>query len=311
MRLQAGPDERGVRLDVFLAGQLENLTRSQIQSLNRAGAIHVDGQQEKAGYKIRGGEAIEVNLNSVAMSNLGPALLKPEHIPLQIHYEDGHLAVIEKPAGLVVHPGAGARTGTVAHALLFHFQNLSSEGGDMRPGIVHRLDKWTSGLLLVAKNNSTHAKLGRAFQDRQIQKDYLALVHGRPSKASATIELPIGRHSTIRTRMAARAGRGRSAHTEYRIVREFNGFSLLEVKIRTGRTHQIRVHLSAIGHPVVGDDVYGERQHRQFVKKYGALGRYFLHAAGLRLKHPVTGAPIEFHSPLPPELNKFLERIDL
>jgi 23S rRNA pseudouridine1911/1915/1917 synthase len=249
-------------------------------------------------------------LNSVAASSLASPTLKPEQIPLQIHYEDEHLAVIEKPAGLVVHPGAGTRSGTVAHGLLFHFQNLSDTGGELRPGIVHRIDKWTSGLLLVAKNNSTHAKLSKAFQERQIQKTYLALVHGALPKSTATIELPIGRHTTIRTRMAARPGRGRAAHTEYRVLERFRDFSLLEVKIRTGRTHQIRVHLSAIGHPVVGDDVYGERHYAQFSKKYGKLGRYFLHAACLKLSHPVTGKSLEFHSGLPPELNYFLKRIN-
>lgn len=310
MKVQAELDERGARLDVFLTRHLENLTRSQIQLLNRLGAIQIDGQQEKAGYKIRGGETVDVDLSSVQAPDLEPHALKAEKIPLQIHYEDEYLAVIEKPAGLVVHPGAGARSGTVAHGLLYHFQNLSDTGGDTRPGIVHRLDKWTSGLLLVAKNNLVHAKLGKAFQDRLVQKTYLALVHGRPARASAVIELPISRHTTIRTRMSARVGRGRYAHTEYRVMQEFKGFSLLEVKIRTGRTHQIRVHLSAIGHPVVGDNVYGERQDIQFVKKYGKLGRYFLHAAQLKLIHPVTEASLECNSPMPPELNKFLERIN-
>jgi len=305
MKLQTGPDDRGLRLDVFLARHFDHLTRSQIQLLNRSGAIRIDSRQEKAGYKIRGGEVVQVDLKPLEQPSL-----RPEQIPLQIHFEDADLAVIEKPAGMVVHPGSGTKGGTVAHALLFHFQNLSDAGGEARPGIVHRLDKWTSGLMIVAKNNIAHARLSRAFQDRQIQKTYLALVHGKPKASTGAIELNIGRHTTVRTRMAAQRNRGRAALSEYRVVREFGGFTLLEVKIKTGRTHQIRVHLSAIGHPVVGDDVYGEKKLAEFVKKHGELGRYFLHSASLRFTHPTTEVPLEFHSPLPEELQKLLKRIE-
>lgn len=304
MKFQAVPDDRGQRLDVFLARHFEKITRSQIQQLNRTGGIRIEGRQEKAGYKIRGDEIIEVDLGA-----LEPPPLIPEQIPLQIYYEDDDLAVLEKPAGMVVHPGSGTRAGTMVHALLYHFRNLSDAGGESRPGIVHRLDKRTSGLLVVARNNAAHARLGKAFQDREVQKTYVALVHGRPGKSSGTIELSIGRHPTVRTRMSARTGRGRAAHTEYRTIEQFSGFSLLEVKIKTGRTHQIRVHLSAIGNPVVGDDVYGERNYRDFVRKYGGLGRYFLHSSDLKFTHPTTGVPLEFHSGLPEELQKFLRRI--
>jgi 23S rRNA pseudouridine1911/1915/1917 synthase len=304
MKLQPGPDDRGLRLDVFLARNLENLTRSQIQLLNRSGAVRIEGRQDKAGYKIRGGETIEIDISA-----LEPVPLTPEQIPLQIYFEDQDLAVVEKPAGVVMHPGSGTRSGTLVHGLLFHFQNLSDVGGKSRPGIVHRLDKWTSGLIIVAKNNVAHARLSRAFQDRQIQKSYLALVHGRPPHDTGTIQLSIGRHPAVRTKMAAVAEKGRPAYTEYRVVEQFRGFSLLEVKIKTGRTHQIRVHLSAIGHPVVGDNVYGERQYNQFVKKHGELNRYFLHSAGLCFTHPCSQVPLKFHSPLPEELQKLLKSI--
>lgn len=304
MKLQAGPEHRGLRLDVFLAQRLENLTRSQIQLLNRSGAVRIEGHADKSGYRIRGGETIEVDLHALA-----PPTLKPEQMPLQIYYEDRDIAVIEKPAGVVVHPGSGTNGRTLVHGLLFHFQNLSDAGGQARPGIVHRLDKKTSGLLVVAKNNIAHAKLSTDFQDRKIQKTYLALVHGKPRQQSGTIEFTVGRHPTIRTKMAANPARGRAAFTEYRVMEGFHGFALLDVKIKTGRTHQIRVHLSAIGHPVVGDNVYGERSYREFVKKYGPLDRYFLHATHLRLNHPVSGEPLEFHSPLPPELQNLLDRI--
>lgn len=306
MKLQPSPEDRGLRLDVFLAQRLKNLTRSQIQLLNRSGAIRIEGHADKAGYRIRGGETIEIDLQA-----LGPTSLKPEHIPLQIYYEDRDLAVLEKTAGLVVHPGSGTNGATLVHGLLFHFQNLSDAGGEARPGIVHRLDKKTSGLLIVAKNNVAHARLSKAFQDRKIQKTYIGLVHGKMRQQTGTIELSVGRHPTVRTKMTANPARGRAAFTEYRVMEEFRGFSLLELKIKTGRTHQIRVHLSAIGHPIVGDNVYGERSYKEFTKKYGPVERYFLHAAELRLNHPTTGAPLEFRSPLPSELQKLLERIKL
>ena len=302
MKLQAGPEDRGLRLDVFLARHLETLTRSQIQLLNRCGAIQIEGRRDKAGYKIRGGETVEVDLRVLESEPL-----RPEQMPLQIYFEDEDLAVIEKPAGVVVHPGSGTRGGTIVHGLLFHFQNLSDAGGQTRPGIVHRLDKWTSGLMIVAKNNLAHAKLSRAFQDRQIQKTYLAVVHGRPRQTSGVIESAIGRHPKIRTKMTAMdSGSGRSAYTEYRVVEQFREFALLNVKIKTGRTHQIRVHLASIGHPVAGDDVYGEKSFKQFVKKFGEPHRYFLHAAVLCFAHPSTKMPLEFHSPLPEKLQKFV-----
>jgi 23S rRNA pseudouridine1911/1915/1917 synthase len=304
MKLQAGPEDRGLRLDIFLARHFEKLTRSQIQVLNRSGAIRINGRQDKAGYRIRGGESIEVDFQVLDAT---PFL--SEQIPLQIYFEDGDLAVIEKPAGITVHPGAATRSGTLANALLFHFKNLSDVGGEVRPGIVHRLDKKTSGLLLVAKNNVAHARLSDAFQGRRIQKTYLTLVHGRPRRDTAVIELSVGRHRTIRTKMAAGLTTGRAAYSEYKVLEIFRGFSLLEVQIKTGRTHQIRVHLSAIGHPVVGDDVYGERSYKEFVRQFGALDRYFLHASALSFEHPSSRMPMQFHSPLPEELQKLLNRI--
>lgn len=305
MILQAGPEDRGVRLDIFLSRRLESLTRSHIQTLNRTGAVRVGDRQEKAGYRLRGDEVIEVALESPR----GPGL-EPQDVPFRIVYEDDDLAVIEKPAGLVVHPGAGNSGGTLVHGLIFKFRNLSGAGGEARPGIVHRIDKWTSGLLVVAKNDWAHAQLSRAFHDRSVEKTYLALVHGRMRAPSGEIALNIGRHSTVRTRMSVQQGRGRAALSSYRRLKELGDFSLLEVKIKTGRTHQIRVHLAAIGHPVVGDDVYGERRYAQFVKKYGKPGRYFLHAADLKFAHPRTGEVLHCESPLPEELSALLERIE-
>src|SRR5213592_5115055 len=192
MKLQAGPHDRGLRLDVFLAQRLETLTRSQIQFLNRSGGIRIEGRQDKAGYRLRGGETIELDFRP-----LDRVPVSPQQIPLQIYFEDQDLAVIEKPAGVVVHPGSGVRDGTIANALLFHFKNLSDVGGEGRPGIVHRLDKKTSGLLLVAKNNVAHAKLSEVFQGRKIQKTYMALVHGKPAHDMGTVELSVGRHPMV------------------------------------------------------------------------------------------------------------------
>lgn len=304
MILQAGPEDRGLRLDVFLARRLGSVTRSHIQTLNRTGAVRIAGRQEKSGYRLRGDEAVEVDLDARPAT-----VLEPRDIPLSTVYEDEDLAVIEKPAGLVVHPGAGTGLDTVAHGLLHKFRNLSQAGGAGRPGIVHRLDKWTSGLLIVARNDWAHARLSRAFQDRSIEKAYMALVHGKVRQASGEITLNIGRNSRLRTRMSAMTNRGRTALSAYQRLEVIGDYSLLRIRIKTGRTHQIRVHLAAIGHPVVGDDVYGERRFAQFTRKFGNPGRYFLHAAELKFAHPRTGEVLQFHSPLPVELNVLLKRI--
>lgn len=304
MKLHVEPDERGMRLDIFLARHFCQFTRSHIQALNRSGSVLVEGRQEKSGYRMRGSESVEVDVGPLPYASL-----EPQPIPLKVVYEDEDLAVIEKPAGLSVHPGAGTGVQTIVHALLFRFKKLSSAGGEARPGIVHRLDKWTSGLMIVAKNDAAHVRLSRAFQDRTVQKSYLALVHGKLAKPSGEVTLNIGRHPQKRTRMSAQKGSGRIALSTYRTIEEIRGFSLLEVRIKTGRTHQIRVHLSAIGHPVAGDDVYGERQYAEFVKKYGKPGRYFLHAAELQFAHPRTGEILKFESPLPEDLSTLLQRI--
>jgi len=304
VKVSAEPGERGLRLDIFLARHFSQFTRSHIQALNRSGAVLVEGRPEKSGYRMRGNESVEVDPGP-----LPHASLEPQPIPLEIVYEDEDLAVIEKPAGLSVHPGNGTGVDTIVHALLFRFKQLSSAGGEARPGIVHRIDKWTSGLLIVAKNDEAHVRLSRAFQERTVEKSYLALVHGKLAKPSGEIALNIGRHPNIRTRMSVQKGRGRIALSAYRTIDEVRGFSLLEVGIKTGRTHQIRVHFSAIGHPIVGDNVYGETRYAEFVKKYGKPGRYFLHAAELKFAHPRTGEVLAFRSPLPEDLSTLLERI--
>jgi 23S rRNA pseudouridine1911/1915/1917 synthase len=304
MILHASPEDRGLRLDVFLAGQLVQCTRSRIQALNRSGAILVGGRPEKAGYRMQGNETVEVILAGPV-----PSSVEPQNIPLKVWYEDSDLAVIEKPAGLSVHPGAGTGPTTLVNALVFRFGSLSTVGGVERPGIVHRLDKLTSGLLIVAKNEAAHVRLSRSFQDRDVEKTYLALVHGRPSKPSGDISFNIGRHPRVRTRMSARKSGGREARSTYRTLEMLPGYTLLEVKIHTGRTHQIRVHLSAIGHPVAGDDVYGLRRNAFFAKKHPGFKRHFLHAAELRFPHPKSNQPLAFQSPLPDDLKALLESL--
>ncbi len=304
MKFEAGLEDRGRRLDIFLTQFFEDLTRSRLQSMNRKGAIRVNGEIEKAGYRLQPGDVVQV-----APPGAEPLILEPEPIPLEVHYEDHAFAVIEKPAGMVVHPGAGNRGGTLANALQARFQKLSDAGGPSRPGIVHRLDKWTSGLILIAKTNDAHYRLSRSFEKREVRKSYRALVHGRLSEETGTVDLSIGRHPSARTRMAVRPKGGRPAVSDYRVLEQAASFALIDVRIRTGRTHQIRVHLNAIGHPVVGDTVYAEKRHRAFVRNWGAFNRYFLHATDLAFPHPVRGTSMVFHSPLPRELEELWQRL--
>jgi 23S rRNA pseudouridine1911/1915/1917 synthase len=307
MRFEAGPEDAGNRLDLFLSRYLKEVSRSGLQAMNGRGQILVNGCKEKAGYRIHAGDVVLVEESGLEpFEDVG---VKPEPIPLEILFEDSALALVDKPAGLVVHPGAGNRTGTLANALRARFPELSDASGPSRPGIVHRLDKWTSGLLLIAKTNAAHRQLSKSFQEREIRKTYLALVHGRLRSQTGSIDLSIGRHPTARKRMAVRPGEGRSAHSEYRVLERAGSLSLIQVTIATGRTHQIRVHLSAIGHPVVGDPTYGDRHHRLFVRKNGPFERYFLHASELEFPHPTTGQRMAFVSPLPSQLQTLWERL--
>ena len=235
-----------------------------------------------------------------------PLHATPEDIPLQVLYEDNDLVAVDKPAGMVVHAGAGVHSGTLVNALLHRFQALSGVGGALRPGIVHRLDRFTSGVLLVAKNDAAHRALAEQFSGRQVEKTYIALVHGAVKAESGRIDRPITRDPAHRTRMTARLGEGRAAWSEYRVLRRFEGFTLLEVRIGTGRTHQIRVHLSGMGHPVVGDTLYGAPAK---VAGMPPLGRYFLHAHRIRFRLPSTGEEVTVESPLARELEEWLGAI--
>jgi len=314
------PGTAGQRLDQFLASHLD-VSRARVQQMLRDEKILLNDAPARASYKLRGDEVITI---------VGPASRPSlraiaEDIPLDILYEDDDLAVINKPAGMMVHSGAGAtedtrNRGTLVNALLHHFASLSGVGGETRPGIVHRLDKETSGLIVVAKNDESHRKLAAQFAQRLVKKKYIALVHGWPKKDSGTVSANISRDRVRRIRMTTRQSGGREAVSHFHVVRRLDTvwgkFSLLEVTIDTGRTHQIRVHLSSLGHPVVGDTLYGAPRaalpHRSQAKTVGAvsLARNFLHAAELEFSQPTTGGRISLASPLPHELRSLLALLE-
>jgi 23S rRNA pseudouridine1911/1915/1917 synthase len=308
----ATADHAGKRLDQFLVSQLADTSRARVQQLIAEEKVLINGLPAKASLKLRGGEHIEI----VGEVQRPPLRAIPEDIPLDIVYEDDDLAVINKPAGMMVHAGAGAtederNRGTLVNALLHRFGALSNVGGELRPGIVHRLDKDTSGLIVVAKNDLAHRKLAAEFSGRRVKKTYIALVQGWPKKDRGTIASSISRDAVRRTRMTTRRSGGREAITHYEVQRRiespYGKFALLELKIETGRTHQIRVHMSSLGHPVVGDTLYGAP--REISGKTGApisLQRNFLHAAALQFTHPRTGETLSFSIPLPEQLAEFL-----
>ena len=301
----------GLRLDSFLASRLSEISRTRVQHAIQDGDILVNRRVAKSSYRLREGDQIEIDLPEPP-----PFELIPESIPLNIVYEDADLIVVNKPAGMVVHPGAGIESGTLSNALVYHFNSLSEVAGRIRPGIVHRLDKDTSGLLVVAKNDLAHERLSDQFRDRQVFKMYTALVYGRLSKERGEIEERIGRGTHNRTRMAVlKGGAGRSAHTIFEVAARYQEFTLLNVQIKTGRTHQIRVHLAHIGHPVVGDLTYAggrnnEVRDTETRRAAQSLGRHFLHSAKLAFNHPRTGERLEFAAPLPQELGALLSQFD-
>ena len=319
----------GMRLDAYLAKAIPEISRARVVLLIDGGQVTVEGKPGKAKQKLKGGEWIEIEGDPKP----APLNATPEDIPLTIVYEDDDLAVVDKPAGMMVHAGSGGaehNRGTLVNALLYHFGGeageLSSVGGALRPGIVHRLDKQTSGLIVVAKNDVTHRALGEMFSERQLRKTYVALVHGEVTGEEGTIQLPISRDLMRRIRMTTKRAGGRSAVSHWKVLERLTGpygkFTLLEVRIETGRTHQIRVHMQAIGHPVVGDFLYGA-PHRirrvDGVKKGStaadgedeslALERNFLHAAALEFGHPRTGETLSLEAELPEELGVLLEQL--
>jgi 23S rRNA pseudouridine1911/1915/1917 synthase len=296
--LTVEPASAGARLDRWLSERLTELSRARLQALIRGGLVRVDGTVEKAAHRLRAGERVEVEVPPAAEETLAP-----ESVPLAIVYEDDHVLVVDKPAGMVVHPGAGRSVGTLAAALLAHAPTTAGVGGPRRPGIVHRLDKDTSGLLVVAKTQAAYDDLVEQLAARTVTRRYLAVVHGRVRADEGVVDAPIGRHPRDRVKMAIRpAGRGKRAVTRYRVLERFARFTLLEVRLETGRTHQIRVHLASLGHPVVGDDVYGTPRTRPPIP----LDGYALHATTLAFVHPAFRKVTECTAPLPARIERLL-----
>jgi len=301
-RLVAGPADAGARLDQFLAAHLGGVSRSQIQRLIRDGRVSVSAGDARASLTVTEDLAVEVDVPPPL-----PASPAAEDLPLSIIYDDADLVVLNKPPGMVVHPAAGHATGTLVNALLHHVRDLSGVGGQARPGIVHRLDRGTSGVMVVAKHDRAHRALSAQFHDRLVRKEYLALVWRAPA-VGLRMDEPLGRDPNHRQRMSSRARRGRSALTEVIDVEVLRGVSLIRVLIRTGRTHQIRVHLSERGYPLVGDALYGGVRKRlpTHLAAVARLTRPFLHAARLSLTHPADGRPMTFEAPLPPDLDRVI-----
>jgi 23S rRNA pseudouridine1911/1915/1917 synthase len=302
-------EDAGLRLDRFVALRLPELSRARIQALIDEGAVRVDAGTTKPALRLRAGAVVEVTVPDPVS-----AVPLPEAIPLAIVHQDAQLLVVDKPAGLVVHPGAGAPAGTLVNALLHHVGDLSGVGGVLRPGIVHRLDKGTSGLIVVAKDDATHRALSAQFAARQVRKEYVAVVHGTPARAEGTVDRPIGRDPVHRRRMAIDAPRARAARSTWAVRERLDGAALLDVRIHTGRTHQIRVHLASLGHPIAGDELYGGRrtpsaQRPEARAALAAFPRPALHAARLAFLHPVSGATLAFESPLPADLLALLDAL--
>jgi 23S rRNA pseudouridine1911/1915/1917 synthase len=286
------------RLDLFLSEKLEEWSRSQIQRLIAEGRALVDGNQRRSSYKLKINERVEVDDTVQKESQL-----KPENIPLTVIHEDEHLVVIDKSSGMVIHPGAGKQTNTLANALLYHFPEIEELGPKEKPGIVHRLDKETSGVILVARTKMAYQELQRQFKAREVEKLYIGLVWGTMPQKEGKITWAIGRHTKYGERMSVKTKKPRVAETHYRVKAPLGEFTLLEIRPITGRTHQIRVHLAASGHPIVGDSRYGRR------KVAGrSFPRLFLHAHRLTVTHPSNGKIVSFQSPLPSDLEQFLEK---
>jgi 23S rRNA pseudouridine1911/1915/1917 synthase len=307
IELTVDAEYEGLRLDRVLTNEIAGYSRSQIQRLIDEGLVALPRVKTvKANTPVREGDVIAVQLPAPVAA--GPAA---EALPLDILYQDADLIVVNKPAGMVVHPGAGHDAGTLVNALLHHVTDLSGIGGELRPGIVHRLDRGTSGVMVVAKNDAAHQELSRQFHDREVEKQYVALVWGLVQQRKR-IEVPIGRDPVHREKVSTRARRARSAVTRVTWARQVPGLSLLRVAIATGRTHQIRVHLSHIGHPIVGDSLYGGAHRRvaHHLRAVQQLTRPFLHSERLAIHQPRTGEPLAFEAPLPDDLRTVLEAVD-
>jgi len=304
-RFTASAEDAGRRLDLYLSSRLPDVSRTRIQELIDEGRVRLGGRLVRRAQRVMSGDVIDIEVLPRP-----PLRAAPEEIAVDVLYEDEDVAVVNKPAGMVVHAGAGAAKGTLVNALLHYFGALSTVGGGLRPGIVHRLDRGTSGAIVIARNDAAHRILGEQFRSRAVSKRYIALIHGKLSRDEGKIDRPISRDPQRRTRMTARLASGRAAQTNWRALVRMGNFTLIEVEPRTGRTHQIRAHFAAAGHPLVGDTLYGAAaQIRAGGHLLKPLGRVFLHAARLGFAHPRTGATIELRAPLAPELVAYLNEL--
>jgi 23S rRNA pseudouridine1911/1915/1917 synthase len=299
LRLEVGREAAGLRLDRWLAAHVETLSRARLQGLIEQGRVRVNHEVFRAAHRLRGGEMVEVEIPALLADDL-----RPEPIALTVRYEDDHVLVVDKPSGMVVHPGAGHTTGTLAAAVLAHAPDVAGVGGPRRPGVVHRLDKDTSGLLVVARTQRAYDSLTAQLAARTVSRRYLALVHGRMAASHGVVDAPIGRHPTERIRMAVRPeGKGRRAVTRYRVLERFAAFTYLEAQLETGRTHQIRVHFLSLGHPIYGDETYRLRSAKRLPIPFDGIA---LHAFSLEFMHPVTGKQMVFTSPTPPRIERLV-----
>jgi 23S rRNA pseudouridine1911/1915/1917 synthase len=296
VNLTADATDKAKRLDHFLQERLPQFSRSRLQDWIKHGRVMVGGARQKASYQLHGTELVDVQ-----PAELAPLKALAEDLPIDILYQDDAVVAVNKPAGVVVHAGAGNHTGTLTNALVHHFGTLSSVGGELRPGIVHRIDRFTSGVLLVARTDAAHRSLAEQFAKRTVEKTYLTLVHGAVASETGRVTTPITRDPVRRTRMTTKLGTGRTALTTFRVLRRYEKYTTLEVKIGTGRTHQIRVHLASIGHPVAGDKLYGAPS--------GLWPRYLLHAASIAFDSPAAGGRVTVAAPLPEDLEHWLAEL--
>jgi 23S rRNA pseudouridine1911/1915/1917 synthase len=299
------PDQESVteRLDIFISGSA-GLSRSHTQKLVKEGMVLVNSNTEKPGYRLKKGDVIELTIPEEPQ-----VTLVPEDIPLEVPFEDSHIIVVNKPPGIVIYPAAGHRNGTLMNALIARCGNLASIGSPLRPGVVHRLDKDTSGLIVFAKNDKAYLDLFRQFREREVEKVYQALVYGNPKRDSGEIRYAIGRSLSDRKKMSTRTRKGKEAVTRFKVINRFKTSSLIQVQIVTGRTHQIRVHFMASGHPVLGDKTYGKKTVIKLKQKLISFKRQMLHAYSLKLTHPATGKPVELTAPIPEDMQKAIEEL--
>lgn len=303
LKLAAAPDDMSKRLDILTA-EKAGITRSQVQKLIKDGHILVNGKHENPGYKVRTSDMIEVRLPVQSRS-----ALVPEDLPLTILFMDAYIAVVDKPAGMVVYPAAGHNDGTLMNALAFHAHKLASIGGDLRPGVVHRLDKETSGTMIIALEDAAYYNLVEQFRKRSIHRKYIALVSGQLKDDSGEIILAIGRSDSDRKKMSTRTRRGKEAVTRWKVLKRLSKATLIEARLGTGRTHQIRVHFAAVGHPVLGDSTYGRKTEVEIKGRRILFPRHMLHAETLGFEHPQTGQFMEFSSPLPNDMQECIEKL--